>query len=945
MAPRAIERYFDEVSKILSYAVTIDKSRNESEYLKEFESYIRQQTVLELSQIEVKDTSQFLPYYLIHLLKSINQASKDDHERYPDLFSVAVSDMKTLNALLDFIDVQCIYPNLSPGVGLSLEKRMRHASKIRLIRSKSTAILEEIINLLLDIVESNSDVSDVILMGQYSSDILSGLAELAFNPDHTDTNFENRFTIFVNRLDTYTLLAVVSTLISKSTPAWYLQVLTRTLAMVPLTRTKDGVFSLIEFIGGLREDENVSVEKLDRAARLLCSVPKNVNGMRYYGEVCRQLLEIVDDNSKQLMMSATCNIIAAIYRAKPKVIEDFIFKELWQSFCITAVETESCTSDIIVSGKRLSRDLNRVTQLVHGTSPEFVDALLDPVLLRLWGLLCFQSRTKKSPEQVRTLILVNINTSGAVGKLEKIIMNILYDGEDEWTFGHGDSGDVALVHRKATYEETARQIFAKAGLQGLENLEQRLDLLLGLIDETADTVKRTIFLNSMRRWLARRKEDDVDPFEVFMDLRLLENILEKYKSQIIRSTSEVISLVSNILQEYVGSLRDFVEKPQEKVSIKSEIGNIVNSKEFDGVPDSDDEESDEEEASTNAESVTIALSLLNAIISGSHIEESERELNSDDQKIISSFIPLLDYISNNGPESVASSSRTLSMLLSHSFSSNESIPGQTKEIDSSKQQYREALMNLQDELIPIRAHGLHILRTLILNRDNIIDVDTVLQVYLATLNDEDSFIYLNSIKGLQALTDLHGIRIVRMLIEEYTNHSQSRIDQQLRVGEALLRTVQRLGEALNGENSRTIIVPMLQTASNKQLDWRIRSSALSIIGMACEVNPRGIEIWVEDCISCALGVLTFETGDDKAPLRRAAVVIVGSLLKGVSGLHEIPVDFAKQITRQLRYSKATDTDPLVRVQANNSMEILAGMITTEFDMSRITPASSILNVK
>lgn len=58
-----------------------------------------------------------------------------------------------------------------------------------------------------------------------------------------------------------------------------------------------------------------------------------------------------------------------------------------------------------------------------------------------------------------------------------------------------------------------------------------------------------------------------------------------------------------------------------------------------------------------------------------------------------------------------------------------------------------------------------------------------------------SFIYLNAIKGLAALTDIHGKTIIEKLGSIYSDDNE-KLDNRLRVGEALLQTVQRCGDAL-----------------------------------------------------------------------------------------------------------------------------------------------------
>jgi hypothetical protein len=54
---------------------------------------------------------------------------------------------------------------------------------------------------------------------------------------------------------------------------------------------------------------------------------------------------------------------------------------------------------------------------------------------------------------------------------------------------------------------------------------------------------------------------------------------------------------------------------------------------------------------------------------------------------------------------------------------------------------------------------------------------------------------LNAVKGLSALTDAYGNEIIKKLGDIYSDNQQ-KLDNRLRIGEALLQTVQRCGDAL-----------------------------------------------------------------------------------------------------------------------------------------------------
>ncbi|KAK9237767.1 hypothetical protein V1525DRAFT_403285 [Lipomyces kononenkoae] len=932
---RSLAKYFTEASDILSQSARIQNCQTDAPFVTAFYEYLREtESGSELLNGDDNDPQLFISRYFICLLKRIDVASKEDQKNNPEVFSIALGDMKTISALLDFIVIECIYPCLTQGVGIPLAIRRKDSTwrKPELISKSREEILSHVVDALVDIVESEDDIADVIMGGQYSTDIISGLAELGFNPISATSQrlkYRQKFTDFLNRLDTFTLLSYISMLIRKDTPPWYLGLLTRTLAMIPITRPDDGVKSIIEMIGGLRDDDQVSMDKLDRAATVLCSIPKGVDPRTYFTHVGVQLLKILDNPQQKLLISAVTQVIASMKKLRPKIVTDFIFKPIIDSFtpeCELKGET-----DVIVSDIELSKALNRMLQLVRSSPPDIIDALETPVFYSLWALVCFQKRTKRVTDTTMSLMSVYIKTDRPDEKISSLVYRIYYDGEDRWRYGNGENGQVEIRSREKTYTELKAETDLKTGLEGIENVEQRIDLLLELIDGLDKVSLRKVFLTTVRQWLVNRKDSTSDPFSVFTDLRLLEGILEKHKSEIIESPSEIIGLVSSILDDYVVALRDKQDAVDARKSLSAQLADIISSEEPDEEPDSDDEDEEKEDMDLDSESVSVAVSLLSAMLSESLVGNAVK-FSSDDQRVLKSFGPSLKYISKQGPASVSSSAMTLALLLNET-----DIPAGSSNtnVTESQQRYQTALSHLQDPLIPIRAHGLHQLRTLVSERDPVINVDAVLKIYLSTLNDEDSFIYLNSIKGLESLTDIYGISVTKKLIARYRAPDKaSSVDEVLRIGEAILRTVQRLGEALTATNADIIVHAMITTISNRQLDTRIRSSALSILGMACEVNPSGLSLWVKDAIECALGVLTFEHGEAKAPLRRAAVVLVGSLLSGVRGLNEFPKEFAKEIVRTMRYISSSDDDGLVRVQARNVLDIIGDMISEELLVSQ-----------
>lgn len=96
-----------------------------------------------------------------------------------------------LHTLLDLISLEGIYPSLSPGVGVPLEKRVisslptgviaKQASVSATNKLQNESLLHRIMTPLLDILFDERPGIQPLVRGRILSDILSGSADLAFN--------------------------------------------------------------------------------------------------------------------------------------------------------------------------------------------------------------------------------------------------------------------------------------------------------------------------------------------------------------------------------------------------------------------------------------------------------------------------------------------------------------------------------------------------------------------------------------------------------------------------------------------------------------------------------------------------------------------------------------------------------------------------------------------
>ena len=139
-------------------------------------------------------------------------------------------------------------------------------------------------------------------------------------------------------------------------------------------------------------------------------------------------------------------------------------------------------------------------------------------------------------------------------------------------------------------------------------------------------------------------------------------------------------------------------------------------------------------------------------------------------------------------------------------------PAREPEEDRIRSTYQRALKLLQDPLLPVRAHGLLLLRELVTVRAGTTPHEAVRalepairDMFLQAVQDDDSYVFLNAVQGLSALANSFGADVLRALVHVYAGGLQGvgagaitkqDVDVRLRVGEALGQVIRRCGETL-----------------------------------------------------------------------------------------------------------------------------------------------------
>ena len=196
-------------------------------------------------------------------------------------------------------------------------------------------------------------------------------------------------------------------------------------------------------------------------------------------------------------------------------------------------------------------------------------------------------------------------------------------------------------------------------------------------------------------------------------------------------------------------------------------------------------------------------------------------MSTSNTPILDDMFDLLVRLAKEGLDNIRPSAREARMILTARLASTSVPPSSSKAKrspaeESSQETYQKALKLLQDSLLPVRAHGLLLLRQLIAPRptqsgkleEPALDrarVPGILSIFLQSLQDDDSYIYLNAVQGLAAMVDGFGKEVLQGLVDTYsqglqgvggTSLTKQDVDTRMRIGEALGQVIRRCGETL-----------------------------------------------------------------------------------------------------------------------------------------------------
>ncbi|KAJ9291342.1 hypothetical protein DTO021C3_1142 [Paecilomyces variotii] len=837
----------------------------------------------------------------LSLLGQIHRAfatpiADDEPETSTETEDVALEDAKRrrlLHALLDLISLEGVYPSLSGGVGIPLEKRVISVLPAGVIakqteipadsKPRDEALLCQILKVLRDLLFDERPSIQPIIRGRILSDIISGSADLAFNartlPLQEKEEFRDMFQKVIDQTPTQVLLPTLTAFLRTDTAPWFKSTISSHLSVIPLR--PDGVLQTMIFVASqfapsLGHDAQtpssdgppITVQAIMQTSKLLSSVPQGMDPVVYFENISPKLLALLDGEDLDLKRTAAYVVGSGILGKRaygaPGTIGHSIFAE--PIFKALTAELDDASQrwmrrftglgealpwdgehesprKIIVGESQIFLGIERLRSLtLQHPNPGLVKRLLHPILLPLWGMACYAREQGKTAwhEKILTLLQTFFGMSVGVLPLKKLVDNLLWDGKPTWTYGPGENEGISLQQREKTNTQGLNLV------QLVDSLDSRADEFIKLLGSDPQSEDRTadIFLYVSERWLVQpsthqpslnrlklpHEQDDPEAItQKLVSAKIAEKLLENFKDTLSRHPLRVLELVKQLIE---GELREYEAKESRRRDTDSgkatlaSLSNIV-------ARDQSASDAGPEQAEAG-ESLSAAFSLLSTILASPEFSVSEALVPT-----LQSIKTQLDRLTPHLPASLSKPGTTSSMLLEIHLSSPEELKENTKAAPShvsDLETHRQALSNLNSPLPPVQAEGLSLLSNLITKSSPVLDIPSTLSLLLSLIMDtsesaaNEEFIYLNVIKLIGELASRHPRTVVKTLVERYADREEERtLDQRLKLGEALLRTVQDLGDALAGETAKILGEGMISVAgrrSRKPQTHQVRKSQL-----------------------------------------------------------------------------------------------------------------------
>ncbi|KAI9008100.1 armadillo-type protein [Gaertneriomyces semiglobifer] len=790
---------------------------------------------------------------------------------------VGSSDQKTIDTLIQIIIFWGIYPRLEHNVGLPLAQRSRYATHIAEVSAACTgnsqAFLNRIALRLITIL--NMDVHGIVsnmIATRYMPDIYAALLQVAYSPNADSQHSQEAVRAYekiFGRLDSPSSLRALLTLLNWYPPQWLRIQCTRYLAQILMRQ--DGVQAVFECL--LPADLShgaLDTLQLQHVARLVSAVPAQApSADGYYAVICPQLLTTMKDASKDsVAFHAAVFIAAFMINKNPKLCKPYILNPLIAPLLSFYQEEalDGAVAFVDVHGRRIIQQDNDI-ELAITHALNFLEgahlsqsalAGFTSIIPPIYYVYDFATQSKSGVRSLAFEVLRQFFERASAEDSVLALRQIIV-GLPQMRTATLAAGDHGGV------------MFVEAAADDISRIRVNADRLLLLLKQIAsETLMGEFFLSLLQiQTSTEHSEWGDNGFTKVLVMQLILAIMSTYGENIVKRPEQLLLFAKNMLQN------------------------------------------------GENEAISMGLALLTAIFS-----DADPAFLNANRAHVDDVLTILQVLTSQGESEIQRMARDVRAMLITGATSWDQVDDQPAK-QKAAETFEEALKELQDDLLPVRAHGMHVLRTMIHERDQILELhlQKVVSLFLEQICNEDSFIYLNAIKGLSSLADVYPAETLSTITSRYSDDSVD-IDYRLRIGEGLLQTIQRCGEVFHNYSS-SILPAILRVLLDERRE--LRSSAQSLLACIAEVSPFSLlpvihQVW--DYVKHSLIL------EKSVETRRGAMMIIVFLIRGLGPrlFETVAMDVIKSMRTQIQITAENDEDELTRGHAKVALTDLETIV-------------------
>ncbi|KAI0773425.1 hypothetical protein BC629DRAFT_722564 [Irpex lacteus] len=658
-------------------------------------------------------------------------------------------------------------------------------------------------------------------------------------------------------------------------------------------------------------EENAPLEKLESVSRVLQTIPAGMTAQEYYEVVLPRLLSLLSSSGDIPTIQRRVAAFALSRLLSPdanphhteasRIVLPLLQKPFLQAPLEHTLPSDNTTDPNSKPHFSPIDTLDILQTFLANTdpSPTLISGIMTPIIPAIYAMSHSVDKIKSADPALKATLEGLLGTWGRLIWAAEGVATLwlIVDGEGgEWRV------DVAGNVRRVESSEDggSLSLFTPEDLKKAEESGE-FDVDANILDLRPDPAHFAAFLKSLDRpdmaseifvrvlgaYRESEGANDADPLKTLLYLQLVVQIQSQLSSgdasmSILKKPDQILSFIKHALEPPQTQKRDDRSAKRPKGGLGLDDLRIVEEdeeEEEDAMSDDGDSD-DEDGGATGGEDMTsTALNLLLSVL------EANPELSTENAPILDEIFTLLDKVARADTTSEALKTLTREALmvlvarLASSSAASSSKPKSANE-ESPTDTYQKALKLLQDPLLPVRAHGLLLLRQLVSSRQptkpggSILEptvdralIPGILSIFLQSLQDDDSYIFLNAVQGLAAMVDGFGKEVLKGLVEMYAKGldgigaatlTKQDVDTRTRIGEALGQVVRRCGETLP-KYIDEIAPPLVAVMRSSHLPIALRTSSLALLAQCTNTSPLAILPWAADLFSAMIDLLQLES--------------------------------------------------------------------------------------